>query len=74
MNQRFQCQVCDRIADPEMSFKDAEEIQLWTQHRIELLSAWVIVFTCPQCAELKLNEIFEGYQRRIKDGRDARYH
>lgn len=68
------CQVCDHECDSVNTFQGAEEAQLWVSHTIQLVGAYVRVLTCPDCAEMPSPEILEGYQVRIKEGRDFRYH
>lgn len=70
----LKCQICDHECDPITKFADAEEAPLWVTHMVDLVGGYVRVLTCPECALLPSPEILEGYQLRIREGRDQRYH
>lgn len=70
----LKCQICDHECDPQTSFSASEEAQLWVTHTVDLVGGYVRVLTCPECSLMTSPELLEGYQLRIREGRDRRYH
>lgn len=66
------CQVCGY--EPPAWVDPQEELKEWCISNIGLVGGILQVLACPKCAILRLDQIFDGYKKRIREGHVPEYH
>jgi hypothetical protein len=70
----YECQVCDYKLGDNEKLTGENGYEQWNVEHIGLKEGELQVLVCPKCSHLGLDQIFTGYQKKIRQGKNPDYH
>ena len=68
LEQIVECEICEKKPKSQKQFSE------WWTYNFEHPQGTLILVSCPKCAKLGGQAVLDCYLRRIRDGRNVRYH